>query len=256
MFMKRYQHLRHDWKHITHFEQYAGHFEELTRFCDQPLVQSLHHFREKDCGIVQVRIFTLLALCKDGRDVPVSYKMPRTELAFRILEHRQPTSCPCTAIIVARALAHGTTESSTTIQTKEAFLRFDFVNVSITKEYRQYFDGSESHLFSCEPLKHWFTAFYQTLINHALHYPRTWETQVLRLCDAVDPSWHRLLQPLEVLQTDHFQNTMTLRMPLSSLAQQIPDHVGICSTSAERFRRAPARSIMRIYVTLETRQDA
>jgi hypothetical protein len=52
MFMKRYQHLRHDWKHITHFEQYAGHFEELTRFCNQPLVQSLHHFREKDCGIV------------------------------------------------------------------------------------------------------------------------------------------------------------------------------------------------------------
>jgi hypothetical protein len=51
MFMKRYQHLRHD-KHITHFEQYAGHFEELTRFCIQPLVQSLHHFREKDCGIV------------------------------------------------------------------------------------------------------------------------------------------------------------------------------------------------------------
>jgi hypothetical protein len=171
MFMKSYQHLRHDWKHITHFEQYAGHFEELTQFCDEPLVQSLHHFREKDCGIVQDRIFSLFALCKDSRDVPVSYNMPRTELACRILEHRQPTSCPCTAIIVARALALGTSESSTTIQTKEAFLRFDFVNVSITKEYRQYFDGSESHLFSCEPLKHWFTAFYKKLIEHALHYP-------------------------------------------------------------------------------------
>jgi hypothetical protein len=126
--------LRHDWKHITHFEQYAGYFEELTRFCDQPLVQSLHHFWEKDCGIVQDRIFSVLALCKDSRDVPVSYNMPRTELAYRILEHRQPTSYPCNAIIVARALALGISKSSTTIQTKEAFLSFDFVNVSITKE--------------------------------------------------------------------------------------------------------------------------
>jgi hypothetical protein len=291
VFMQKLQGARHARNGIKHFEQFANRFKDITELCNNPLAELLHHFQDKDCGHVQDRIISLLALCNDSADVPVRYDIEKTELAYQILKSRQRTTCPCTAFIVARALALGTPEPPTTVPTTEAFLCFNFVDVWVqgrllvdmnnrptvrflygnktqhpTAQCPPYWsedpwlatpwatspDCEDFHrLHSCERLNQWLWRFYTEIIDFALSdYTATARSKghspPVRLCDLIgrvetelrefgepgQSSWHEMLRPLEIHETDTNENIVTLRVSLNSLPQVIVNEDNICSWSA------------------------
>ena len=68
------------------------------------LVYLLDIFKLKKCQVPHDRVFSLLALCGDGRDVGVNYTIPRAELAYRVLNTCRESFCLCSTHIVCNAL--------------------------------------------------------------------------------------------------------------------------------------------------------
>jgi hypothetical protein len=225
MFMDGLQPLSYAWRGITHFKQYAAHFENMKQLCNNSLMEFLYHFENKDCGFVQDRIFSLLALCNDGGDIPVRYDMSRNELAYQVLKSRARTACLCTAAIVAQALALRTPEPPTTGPTGITFLHFDFIDVSIesfggsrmrrrgngpktrflykrdvqgqtTASWEMPLSRGASALHWCTNLHQWLLNFYNEVTDYAssvsLKEFRLSEcslsgrSKLVRLCDAID----------------------------------------------------------------------
>jgi hypothetical protein len=64
----------------------------------------LHRFRNKDCAIRRDWIYSLLALCKEGRNLQVNYNVSDKQLFREVLELRQSSICLCSVAIVRLAL--------------------------------------------------------------------------------------------------------------------------------------------------------
>ncbi|KAH7084195.1 hypothetical protein FB567DRAFT_629745 [Paraphoma chrysanthemicola] len=71
---------------------------------EESLIRSLHTHRNKRCSLVHDRIFSLLALCEDGKRVVVDYQKPRPKLLVDTLCSCVSSLCFCAVATVAGAL--------------------------------------------------------------------------------------------------------------------------------------------------------
>lgn len=62
---------------------------------DWGLMRLISHFRNKDCAISRDRIYSLLALCEEGKRITVDYNSPECEVAIQILNACGETICFC-----------------------------------------------------------------------------------------------------------------------------------------------------------------
>jgi hypothetical protein len=65
----------------------------------------LHRFRHKKCTIRRDRIYSLLALLKEGKTIKVDYDLPEEKIMCQGLNVRESSICICSTTIVAQALA-------------------------------------------------------------------------------------------------------------------------------------------------------
>jgi hypothetical protein len=72
---------------------------------DWSIVNLLHRFRHKECTIRRDRIYSLLALSKEGRMIQVNYDLAEDEVMRQVLSIRANSICLCSTAIVAHALA-------------------------------------------------------------------------------------------------------------------------------------------------------
>lgn len=68
------------------------------------LVNLLHRFRNKDCAIRRDRVYSLLALCQEGKNLIVDYNVSDQEVMRQVLGLRPEAMCFCSAAIVSHAL--------------------------------------------------------------------------------------------------------------------------------------------------------
>jgi hypothetical protein len=71
---------------------------------EESLIRTLHAHRNKKCSLVHDRIFSLLALCDDGKNVVVDYRKSRPQLLVDILRSCASSLCFCAVATVAGAL--------------------------------------------------------------------------------------------------------------------------------------------------------
>jgi hypothetical protein len=69
------------------------------------LVNLLHRFRHKECAIRRDRVYSLLALSKEGKALNVDYDIPEEQIMRQVLSLRESSVCLCSTAIVAHALA-------------------------------------------------------------------------------------------------------------------------------------------------------
>lgn len=69
------------------------------------LVNLLHRFRHKDCAMRRDRVYSLLALSKEGQALNVDYHIPEEQILRQVLSLRDSSICLCSTAIVAHALA-------------------------------------------------------------------------------------------------------------------------------------------------------
>jgi hypothetical protein len=68
------------------------------------VVNLLHRFRNKKCTIRRDRIYSLLALCKEGRNLKVDYDVSEEHLLRQVLSLRPSSMCFCSASVLSHAL--------------------------------------------------------------------------------------------------------------------------------------------------------
>lgn len=68
------------------------------------LIALLDRFKTWGCSIPRDRIFSLLALCEEGRGVTVDYDVHEDELAYQVLRSCTNTLCLCSVMLVGEAL--------------------------------------------------------------------------------------------------------------------------------------------------------
>lgn len=71
---------------------------------EESLIRTLHTYRNKKCSVVHDRIFSLLALCEDGKNVVVDYGKPTPQLLVDIIRSCASSLCFCAVATVAKAL--------------------------------------------------------------------------------------------------------------------------------------------------------
>jgi hypothetical protein len=76
----------------------------------RPLVELLDDFKAQECYITRDRVFSLLALCGDCKDVKVDYTSSNAEVALQVMRACNNAFCLCALHIVADAL-HMPTEA-------------------------------------------------------------------------------------------------------------------------------------------------
>ncbi|KAH7371662.1 heterokaryon incompatibility protein-domain-containing protein [Pyrenochaeta sp. MPI-SDFR-AT-0127] len=68
------------------------------------VVNLVHWFRNTKCFIQRDRIYSLLALCKEGEKLKVDYNIPEQRLLRQVLSLRESHMCFCSAAAVSHAL--------------------------------------------------------------------------------------------------------------------------------------------------------
>ncbi|KAF1843712.1 uncharacterized protein K460DRAFT_433433 [Cucurbitaria berberidis CBS 394.84] len=68
------------------------------------LLESLWHFRGKECANPQDAVYSLLSICHDGHSLTVDYSVSMVQLALNVLKIYQQDLCLCRAKIVLQAL--------------------------------------------------------------------------------------------------------------------------------------------------------
>jgi hypothetical protein len=68
------------------------------------LMKLLKHFEGKCCAVRRDRIYSLLALCRDGDKIRVNYNASDIELILQVLHACKDEMCFCTAATVARVI--------------------------------------------------------------------------------------------------------------------------------------------------------
>lgn len=66
----------------------------------QSLIHLLREFMNKDCKIYQDKVFSLLALCGEGRNLHVNYNYTRVQLAIQVLYSCRQSFCLCSFALV------------------------------------------------------------------------------------------------------------------------------------------------------------
>ncbi len=84
--------------------KYSAHRENLE-FETWGVVNLLHRFKNKNCAIRRDRIYSLLALCKEGAQLKVDYSVRDEQLMRQVLSLRESSMCFCSAGVVANALS-------------------------------------------------------------------------------------------------------------------------------------------------------
>lgn len=69
------------------------------------LINLLHRFRHKECAIRRDRIYSLLALSKEGKALSIDYHVPEAQIFREVLSLRKSSMCLCSTAIVAHALS-------------------------------------------------------------------------------------------------------------------------------------------------------
>jgi hypothetical protein len=70
----------------------------------ESLMSLLHLYKFQQCHVTHDRVFSLLALCQEGRDIKVDYSISEERLALRILRCCPSSFCLCSVHILADAL--------------------------------------------------------------------------------------------------------------------------------------------------------
>ncbi|KAF1850460.1 HET-domain-containing protein [Cucurbitaria berberidis CBS 394.84] len=86
------------------------------------VVNVLHRFRNKKCTIRRDRIYSLLALCKEGKNLTVDYDVPEEHLMRQVLSLRESSMCFCSAAVVSHALSPWEFPSDNTVADKAMFV--------------------------------------------------------------------------------------------------------------------------------------
>jgi hypothetical protein len=68
------------------------------------LIALLDRFKTWGCAIPRDRIFSLLALCEEGKGITVDYDVREEELAYQVLQNCMSTLCFCSVVLVGEAL--------------------------------------------------------------------------------------------------------------------------------------------------------
>ncbi|KAJ4364408.1 hypothetical protein N0V83_009002 [Neocucurbitaria cava] len=69
------------------------------------VVNVLHHFRDKKCAIRRDRIYSLLGLSTEGKNLAVDYNVSEEHLVRQVLSLRKRSMCFCSAAVVSHALS-------------------------------------------------------------------------------------------------------------------------------------------------------
>jgi hypothetical protein len=69
------------------------------------VVNLLHRFRNKKCTMRRDRIYSLLALCKEGMNLKVDYDVSEEHLLRQVLSLRPSSMCFCSASVLSHALS-------------------------------------------------------------------------------------------------------------------------------------------------------
>ncbi|KAH4105180.1 hypothetical protein HBH98_203360 [Parastagonospora nodorum] len=117
------------------------------------LIALLDRFRTWGCAIPRDRIFSLLALCEEGRGITVDYDVREEELGYQVLQNCMSTLCLCSAMLVGEALQvspPGSDEVGTmprcgpflqvSVETWKSRSRVRMQNHKLTSEGLRYFD--------------------------------------------------------------------------------------------------------------------
>jgi hypothetical protein len=78
---------------------------DATGLWDWGVVNLLHRFRNKNCAVQRDRIYSLLALCKEGSNLKVDYSIPEEDLMRQALSLRPSSMCFCSASVLSQALS-------------------------------------------------------------------------------------------------------------------------------------------------------
>jgi hypothetical protein len=70
----------------------------------ESLMSLLHLYKFQQCHVTHDQVFSLLALCQEGRDIKVDYSVSEERLALRILRCCPSSFCLCSVHILADAL--------------------------------------------------------------------------------------------------------------------------------------------------------
>jgi hypothetical protein len=70
----------------------------------EPLINLLYRYKFHQCHFTHDRVFSLLALCEEGKNIKVDYKISEERLALRILRCCPTSFCLCSVHILADAL--------------------------------------------------------------------------------------------------------------------------------------------------------
>ncbi|KAL6702460.1 hypothetical protein ACN47E_001830 [Coniothyrium glycines] len=90
---------------ISFVLQARSYFDERSSLSKLGVVNLLDRFRNKDCSIKRDRIYSLLALCKEGLHLTVDYEVSEKVLFQQVLSLRESSMCFCSAAIVVEALS-------------------------------------------------------------------------------------------------------------------------------------------------------
>ncbi|CAO2653524.1 Nn.00g029350.m01.CDS01 [Neocucurbitaria sp. VM-36] len=93
------------------------------------VINLLHRFRNKKCAIRRDRIYSLLALSKEGKNLTVDYDIPEEHLMRQVLSLRNSSMCFCSTAVVSHALSP-----------------WEFAPDGTTEEERMFV---ETHMYAC-----------------------------------------------------------------------------------------------------------
>jgi hypothetical protein len=101
--------------------------EERWELKGKGLFFLLQKFHDKQCSNPRDRIFSLIALCNDFRNLKVDYDTPPHDLVFDILQSSEGSMCLCSASVLDRILVAEwtprTTDHRDMAQTLPAYMR-------------------------------------------------------------------------------------------------------------------------------------
>lgn len=78
--------------------------DESEDLVGKGLLTLVNHFRDKECGLPQDRIFSLLSICSPSSRIGVNYDLERFEVLRELLAKSSPSLCFCDILVGLRSL--------------------------------------------------------------------------------------------------------------------------------------------------------
>jgi hypothetical protein len=109
--------------------------EGVRTNADKGLLRLVNNFRTWECAMPRDRIFSLIALCREGKGLMVDYDISDEDVAYKVLKLCTSTVCICTATLLGDVLGLSTTVTQPSQGSTASFIRQSgpFLEVEVTR---------------------------------------------------------------------------------------------------------------------------